>query len=376
MLRTWEPPVTRLRAGGRLRRLWPAGWAAAVLMALGGALAFRGPLARAVTTVDRLLLPPAPRAAAVRTPAPPADGLPPALVLGYYYNPGHTANGVALLSRYVPVLNGIIPFWYTIHRNGSISGRTDPRVLELAQHHDLWTFALVSNMGGPAVYAALLGNPGAEQRAIDNLLTLVEVNGYDGVNLDWEAISPADRQAFTAFVGRLAQTFHRHGYYVTLSVPAETASQPANPWTGAYSYRQLGREADLLMIMAYDQHYPGSAPGPIASPAWVRQVLNYAVRRVPPAKIILGIPGYGYNWSGSGGAQAVTYGQALSLKGQHDSGGGNHFTYVQDGVVHTVWFENSASFLSKIHLVTGYELRGIALWRLGIEDPRIWNFLQ
>lgn len=298
------------------------------------------------------------------------------MVLGYFYDPGNAGNAAAMLSHYLPVLSGIIPFWYTIHANGSVSGQTNPAVLRLAQKHNLWTFALVENMKGQSVFGPLLSSPVARARAIDNMLTLVEDNGYDGINLDWEGIAPTERHAFTQFVTALSKTFHQHGYYVTLSVPAETVNQPSNGWTGAYDYPALAKSADLLMIMAYDQHWAGGSPGPIASPTWVQSVLNYTLSAVSPNKVVLGVPGYGYDWGGSG-TTAVSYGQAKTLANQYgQSTASNHFEYVQNGQIHSVWFENTASFLSKIKLVSGYELRGIALWRLGIEDPKIWNFLQ
>jgi spore germination protein YaaH len=284
---------------------------------------------------------------------------------------------VAMLKHYLPVLTGIIPFWYQINAQGALTGSTDPAVLRLADQHHLWTFALVQNMAGQPVFGPLLNSPLARMRAVNNMLTLVESNGYDGVNLDWEGIGANERQQFNTFVRELANTFHRHGYYVTLSIPAETLDQPHNSWTGAYDYRSLGKSADLIMIMAYDQHYAGGAPGPIASPAWVKNVLHYAISVMPPSKIVLGIPGYGYDWSGTGPAAALTYSQAESLASQYGaSPSSNHFIYMQGGQLHSVWFENTQSLLSKINLVSGFELRGIALWRLGIEDPKIWDFLQ
>ncbi|WP_053959501.1 glycosyl hydrolase family 18 protein [Sulfobacillus thermosulfidooxidans] len=356
-----------------------------LVIALIGGLIY-GQNSRVIASWDRLLLHPAEASIALTTTGPrpqkttqnsgPSDGLPPGMVLGYFYDPGNQGNATAMLQHYLPFLTGIIPFWYTINANGYISGQTNPAVLQIARQHHLWTFALVENMAGQSVFGPLLSNPVASQRAIENMLTLVEDNGYDGVNLDWEGMAPSEQEDFTQFVAHLSQVFHRHGYYVTLSLPAETSYQPTSSWTGAYNYPALAKSADLLMIMAYDEHWAGGSPGPIASPSWVKAVLNYTISVVPPSKVILGIPGYGYDWSNSG-AIALSYGQAQSLEQQytHETGK-NHFVYVQNGAVHSVWFEDTQSLLSKIQLVSGYELRGIALWRLGIEDPKIWDFLQ
>ena len=51
---------------------------------------------------------------------PPVNGLPAGMVLGYFYDPGNAGNAAAMLQHYLPVLTGIIPFWYTIFANGSI----------------------------------------------------------------------------------------------------------------------------------------------------------------------------------------------------------------------------------------------------------------
>jgi spore germination protein len=353
---------------------------AAVVVAAWLGVGFGGNIPHRLAGFDRLILAQAsvlathPVSLAGHTQA---SRLPPGMVLGYFYDPGGGTAAVALLRPYVSDLSGLILDWYTIRSDGTVTGETDSAVLRFAAAHHLWTFALVQNMDGASVFGPFFASPAAQARAVESLLALVEVNGYDGVNLDFEGIPPQDRARFTAFVGRLAETFHRHGYYVTLSVPAETADAPEDSWTGAYDYRALGRVADLLMIMAYDEHTPSGPPGPVAAAAWVKKVLAYAVRVVPPAKIVLGVPGYGYDWSAAGN-QALTYAQAKQLAAEHgvSAAAGGHFVYWAGGALHTVWFEDASTFLNKLKLAVGYELRGIALWRLGIEDPRIWQLLR
>lgn len=305
-----------------------------------------------------------------------ASGLPPGLVLGYFDDPAGASGAVALLQSYHSVLNGIIPFWYTVSADGIISGSTDTAVMHYAHQQHWYTLALVRNMAGASVFGPLLASPTAEQRAIQQMLSLVQAYGYSGVNLDWEGIAPSDRAAFSAFVASLARTFHAHHYYVTLSVPAETSSEPDNGWTGAYDYSALGQSADLLILMAYDEHNASSGAGPIAASSWVRSVLSYAISTLPPDKIVLGVPGYGYDWSAAG-TSALSWQQAENLAQQyHQSAAGGHFTYVSGGQVHTVWFEDAATLLKNLTLAAGYEVRGMALWRLGIEDPKLWALIQ
>ncbi|MDA8066082.1 MAG: glycosyl hydrolase family 18 protein [Thermaerobacter sp.] len=338
--------------------------------------AYRVQLWQGAARLDRWLVH-APGTAPV--PVPSRGGLPPSLVLGYYYGqPGSGA--VTTLARYRHVLSGIVPFWFTIHRDGGITGRNDQQVVSYAKARHWWVFALVQNMRGASVFGPFLADPAAQASARRNLERLCRRYGYDGVNLDLEGIPAADRAAYTAFVRRLAAGLHRRGYYLTLSVPAETADAPQNAWSGAYDYRALGRWADLLMIMAYDQHSSDSAPGSIASRRWVERVVRYAVGVVPPAKIVLGVPAYGYDWTANGqsGAAALSYFQAAALARKYDRAHphADHFAFYEDGVLHQVWYQNLNTFTRQVKVAVGYGLRGIVLWRLGIEDPTIWQVVR
>ncbi|MCL6562083.1 MAG: glycoside hydrolase [Firmicutes bacterium] len=313
--------------GGRVLSLWFGVLAAVLLLSaiLWGASQRVAAWGGAISRWDQVLLrtPSSPQAAkpvafsSSPSTQPTGSNLPSGMVLGYYYDPGDPQGSLQFLQHYEGVLSGIIPFWYTVNADGQIAGGTQTRVLTWAMAHHLWVFGLVRSQGGPQVLDQLLQNNTAEERAIAEMLTLVESNRFDGINLDWEGIDPRERDAFSQFVQRLSRTFHQHGYLVTLSLPAEVSNNPNDSWTGAYDYQALGRAADLVMIMAYDQHWAGGPPGPIASPSWVRQVLSYTISAIPPQKVILGIPGYGYDWS-SNGAVALSYPQAVALQKQYD----------------------------------------------------------
>jgi spore germination protein YaaH len=231
------------------------------------------------------------------------------------------------------------------------------------------------NQYGGQVLGPLLQDPVASRRAMENLLALCEQEGYDGVNLDFEGIPPKDRDLYTRFVQQFADMLHRYGYYLTLSVPAETSDQPSNGWTGAYDYGALGRAADLVMVMAYDQHYSLGSAGPIASTTWVQEVASYAARTIPPRRVVLGVPVYGYDW-GQGPAQGLSWENFEQIARTHGlSPTAQDLVYWEDGVRHTAYYEGLRDFEAKVRVATGYGIRGIALWRLGLEDPRIWNYL-
>ncbi|MDL2274486.1 glycoside hydrolase, partial [Oscillospiraceae bacterium OttesenSCG-928-G22] len=126
---------------------------------------------------------------------------------------------------------------------------------------------------------------------------------FDGVDVDIENINQNDRAAFTDFIRLLRAEL---GPDKTISVCVA-----ANPWgveigwQGAYDYRALSPYIDHIFIMAYDEHYSGGSAGPVASYGFARKSVEFALKTLPPEKVMLGIPFYGRywkDWNPKGGA--------------------------------------------------------------------------
>jgi spore germination protein YaaH len=205
--------------------------------------------------------------------------------------------------------------------------------------------------------------------------------GYDGVDLDWEALHPADRNRFSVFVTSLANSLHKRRKSLSIAVHAKT-SEPGD-WDGpkAQDWLKLGAAVDEFKIMTYDYSGPWSAPGPIAPPAWADAVLNHAESLVPPSKIMMGVPFYGYNWQ-SGSCTDVDWISARALVKRHgatihrDPSREAVFTYVDDRAAsHTVYFQDRAAISAKLRMLLQKHpaIRGIAIWRMGGEAASFWD---
>lgn len=108
----------------------------------------------------------------------------------------------------------------------------------------------------------------------------------------------------------------------------------------------------------------------------VLEVLNYALTVIPPQKIHLGIPNYGYDWIlpfVRGESKATTLGnvQAVQLAIDHDAeilfdptAQSPYYHYVQNNLVHEVWFEDVRSMNAKFDLIENYKLRGCSYWNI------------
>ena len=108
----------------------------------------------------------------------------------------------------------------------------------------------------------------------------------------------------------------------------------------------------------------------------VRQVLDYAVSEITPAKISMGIPNYGYDWplpfvrgvteaANIGNHEAIEIASLNNAAIQYDdTSQAPFFEYTRDGIGHIVWFEDVRSIQAKLNLVTEYGFRGVDYWQL------------
>src|SRR5699024_3246574 len=140
----------------------------------------------------------------------------------------------------------------------------------------------------------VLNNPTSRSNLVNNIYDLVSRKGYGGVNIDFERVSAQDRDLLTGFLLQLKNRLAPEGYVVTIAVPAKTSEDIH--WLQGYDYGVIGVVVDIMLIMAYDWHYPESEPGPVAPITEVQKTIEFAIDRMPRNKIILGVPLYGYDW--------------------------------------------------------------------------------
>jgi spore germination protein YaaH len=280
-------------------------------------------------------------------------------------------------------LTSVSPLWYSLKADGSLVRRGYDRtaLLSVAGGAGLPVLALVTNSG---LNDTILLDPAARDRSIEAVYRLVKENHLAGVNIDFEGLSPSSSRGLTTFMRRLYERLKPEGYLVTIAVaPRQSDSAASNDWVAAYDYAALAPWVDYLVLMAYDQHWQTGPAGPVASLGWVEETVRYAVSRVPREKVLLGLAGYGYDWGSDGSNAVVPAAEAARLAQRYgtrlrwdDAASEATFTYWQGKVKHTVWVENSYAVELRLALASRYRLAGVALWRLGQEEDRLWTVLR
>jgi spore germination protein YaaH len=294
----------------------------------------------------------------------------------------------SLLANYAS-LDTIATFSYRFFANGGLelTGESQESSAAFARSKGIRPLLLVHNFLNrefdKELAHTVLADSSKRKLLIDNILIAMSKEGYAGVNIDIENVYWHDRKNYTAFIKELKEKLAPYGYLTTASIPAKTQdTYTNNNWSGAFDYAEIGKHADRVMLMTYDEHYFGGSPGAVASYPWVKKVLDYAVEKIPSAKLYLGIPGYGYDWADSG-SRAVPFRDAEALRAKYNAPlqwdstmKAPWFVYTVNGIKHTVWYENSASLGYKLDMVKPYKLAGIAIWKLGYDDAAFWKIVN
>jgi spore germination protein len=303
------------------------------------------------------------------------------IVIGYYENPwpGTPAwtGSFPTLENYHDEMTGIAPYWYTVQGDGSIASKESQQVINFAKSKQLKMYALVTNKHDES--DAILLNEKIRTIAVTNLVKLAQEKQIDGVNIDFELLKPYHKTGLAALMADLYPQLKKLNKTVIISVFPKV--DIATDVTAAYDYPNLVKNTDYLQIMAYDQHWATATPGPVAAIGWVEDNLTEAIKQTGgPQKIILGIPAYGYDWPDKNRthAETVTYTLAvnrakkLGAEIRWENGAkAPYYTYA----THEVWFESAESAKYKLDLVKKYNIAGIAIWRLGQEDPKLWDVI-
>ena len=318
----------------------------------------------------------------VTRPSRQATGRPAGFaVVGYYlHDPARPAS--AALAPYGQALSGISVWAWGLQADGRLTEDVPAgqlaQVVQSARDLGLESYALVHNYQGAGFDGAaarrLLGDPQAASGAVDAIARQAAALGLSGVTLDLENVPPQARGDLVGFVEALSGRLASQGQRLTVAVPARTADGAGN----AYDYHLLARAAHQLWLMTYDQHYRSGPPGPIASLTWVEQVVAHATSLAPPSRLVLGLAAYGYEWSPSQpSARGLTYGQAMARLRESGSTlrwhAQHRVPYFTTPEGSQVWLEDRFSAGYKLQLVHRYGLAGVAIWRLGQEDPGLWD---
>lgn len=322
------------------------------------------------------------------------------------------SEGLASVLAHPDVVSEISPFWYRATERSQVRPQADnaqPESTLISGIDDLHAAGIaalpsIHDKGMNATeMAGVLKDADRRSALIDEIVTMVVRTGADGADIDFESMNfgivGADRTAvkkfYPVFLDKLRARLGDIGALLSVAVPARRSATDPN-WN-VFDYDAIGRSVDRVRIMTYDYSTDDTGPGPIGPLDWTREVIKYARSEFKGVPLSIGTPQYGQNWyiktlrgscpDAAKSTVSPTAPQALGLINTYDanpvwsdSAGEFRYDYRRPYpeygncvVQRRVWFGEGRSALARLQLAQQLGVQGIAVWRIGDEDPALWG---
>ena len=280
-------------------------------------------------------------------------------------------------------VNVICPTWFILTDNaGNFSSLASESYVSKAHEMGLEVWGLISNLSDSVTVDMyeLLSRTSTRTYLIENLVSTALAYGLDGINIDFEHISDKTGEAFIEFIRELSIPCRANGIVLSIDnyVPMG--------FNRHYHREEQGIVADYVIIMGYDEHYSDSEEaGSVASINFVENGIAKTVEEVPPEKVINGIPFYTRIWETNGTtvtSQVVNMEMAAEYLNNHgiekqwdEETCQNYGEYQSGNSYFQVWLEDADSIRVKLSVMDQYQIGGVAEWRLGLEEPMVWEVI-
>lgn len=283
-------------------------------------------------------------------------------------------------------VNVVSPTFITVKKlgKGDIEeniGTDGVNYIKWAHNNGYKVWAMVSNNSMKETTSEIINDYNLRQAFINNIINVVIEYDLDGINLDFENIYQKDKDAYSRLVIELAPRLKDLGKVLSVDV---TAPDGSADWSLCFDRNVIGKVADYIVFMAYDQHGVSSSAGTVAGYDWVETNIKKFINQeeVKPEKIILGMPFYTRIWEENGESSAIamkdTYSKIPSSAQITwlDDVKQNYAEYVKNNKTYKVWIEDVKSITEKLNLVDTYKLAGAAYWEKDREDESVWGVIS
>lgn len=234
---------------------------------------------------------------------------------------------VADVQPHLSQLKTVNPFTYTMRSDGTINDAAgmdkEPWVSFMAEAKRQGVRVIPTIMWGDGdAQHAVLSNTTKRIALEDAIAKLVKDNGFDGIDIDFEAKKAETKDYFSIFLKGLYQRMGNKWVYCSIEARMPISSRygygvtpPADATEYANDYVELNKYCDRVQIMTYDQGYIDAVLNaaraqpyvPVADPSWVENVVNLAAQTIDRKKILIGVPTYGYEYQVTSNGSGYQY---------------------------------------------------------------------
>ena len=248
--------------------------------------------------------------------------------------------------------------------------------------YQVWPMFTNSNMSETS---KMLSDYKSRETVINQIINYIKQYNLDGINIDFEGMYETDKDNFSRLLIEIRPRLNEIGAVLSVDV---TAPDGAPEWSLCYDRYTIGKVADYVMFMAYDQYgVSATKAGTTAGHNWVEANVKKFLgqEEVKAEKIILGIPFYTRVWKESNGnvtSNVVNIGNVNNVipsnatKTWDEDLQQYYVEYTRGGATYKIWVEDEKSIEAKLDLVSKYNLGGAAYWEYDRATNSIWNLIE
>lgn len=302
-------------------------------------------------------------------------------------------------------VNVVSPTFFYIDYQGNFKdkvGKEEKEYIDWAHKNGYKVWPMISNSEAQntkkgtdssnilKVTSKIMNSYELRKELIENIINVCEEYDLDGINIDFEYMYEKDKDLFSRFIIELEPRMEKIGAVLSVDVTAPDGS--AN-WSLCFDRNVIGKVADYIVFMAYDQYSSGTV-GTTAGHNWVENNIEKFIGQegVKSEKIILGIPFYTKLWTETPDESAKNAikvkSKAVIMK--------NIENEIPDGVqkiwdeklkqyyveykvgesTKKMWIEDLKSLKEKVSLVNKYDLAGVSAWEKDQESEGTWKMIK
>lgn len=299
-----------------------------------------------------------------------------------------TTNGYAypyidrdILKKNLPYLTYLSIFNYSATAAGDLNAIDDEEIVNLAKAYGVAPVMVLSNVTEEGLINremlhGILASQEVRLNLTENILNVLKTKGYYGLNVDLPYIMAEDRQLFFDFISALTERIRSEGFkvFVTINPNSFEAGTEIPPQPADYSV--FAQITDGIILLSYTWGYLTEIPFE-AIPLYILELLlEYALIRIPPEKITIGISSIGYIWElpyiqGASRANSISNANAIQLASDvgaeinYNPGNLSSYFYVtDDDENYLVYFHDVRGVDTSLDIVAEYGLQGVGIWNV------------
>jgi spore germination protein len=236
---------------------------------------------------------------------------------------------------------------------------------------------------------AIFNSEVLQNSILDEVIAIMKEKGYKGLDIDFEYLGAENREKYNRFLAKARSKVDEYGYTLSTAIAPKIAEDQTGVLYEGHDYEFHGKINDFVNIMTYEWGYVAGPPRAVAPIDEVEKVMDYALTKISPDKLMMGIPLYGYDWTlpfvkGESRAKPISSQEAIELAAEYGAeidfdpeSASPYFVYVdEEGKEHEVWFEDARSIQAKFDLVKSVGIRGFFYWVLGRDFPQNWLLIE